>query len=118
MLNKDYLRDLYAQSGGNWDDLEKIIRNTEENEVLGLNFKNPDPYVNILLRKVFSYLWNFVNVTYQSSLLTTGKDTRYTIMIDMGSTLPFDVRYIFLPYKTKQMMQIGRAAVGNYKPCN
>ena len=115
MLNNDYSRDLYAQYGGTWGDLEKIVRNTEENKVLGLNFKNPDPYVNIPIRNVFSYLWNFVNVTYQSLLLATGKDTRYTIMIDMGSILPFDVRYIFLPYKTKQMIEMGREAVRNYK---
>ena len=43
MLNNDYSRDLYAQYGGKWDDSEKIIRNTGENKVLGLNFKNPDP---------------------------------------------------------------------------
>ena len=118
MLNNDDSRGLYAQYGGKWDDLGKAIRNAEENKVLGLNFKNPDPYVNIPIRNVFSYLWNFVNVTYQSLLLATGKDTGYTIMIDMGSVLHFDVRYIFLPYKTKQMIEMGREAVRNYKPSN
>ena len=114
MTVKGSLRTIWRK----WDDLEKIIRNTEENKVLGLNFKNPDPNVNIPSRNVFSYLWNFVNVTYQSLLLATDKDTRYTIMIDMGSILPFDVRYVFLPYKTKQMIEMGREAVRNYKPCH
>ena len=50
MLNNDYSRDLYAQYGGKWEDLEKIIRNTKENKLLGLNFKNADPCVNIPIR--------------------------------------------------------------------
>ena len=53
MLNNDYSRDLYAQYGGEWEELEKILRNTEENKLLGLNFKNPDPYVNIPIRDIF-----------------------------------------------------------------
>ena len=53
MLNNDYSRDLYAQYGGKWEELEKILRNTEENKLLGLNFKNLDPYVNVPIRSVF-----------------------------------------------------------------
>jgi hypothetical protein len=93
MLDNDYSRDLYAQFGGNWKDLEEIIRD-KENILLGLNFKSIDPYVNIPIRNVFSFVWNLINVTYQSLLLATDRDTRYTITIDMGSILPFDLRYI------------------------
>ena len=109
MLDNDYSRDLYAQYG---------VRNTEENKLLGLNFKNLDPYVNVPIRNVCSFVWNLINVTYQSLLLATGKDTRYTITIDMGSILPFDLRYIFIPYKTKQMINMGKEAVRNFKPCH
>ena len=63
MLDNDYSRYLYAQYGGKWEDLEKILRNTEENKLLGLNFKNPEPYVNIPIRNIFSCVWNLINVT-------------------------------------------------------
>ena len=117
MLNNDYSRDLYAQNGGKWEELEKILRNTEENKLLGLNFKNPDPYVNIPICNIFSFVWNLINLTYQSLFLATGNDIRYTITIDMTDILPFDLRYIFIPYKTKQMINMGREAVRNFKPC-
>ena len=117
MLNNDYSRDLYAQYGGKWEDLERIIRNTKENKLLGLNFKNADPYVNIPIRNIFSFVWNLINVTYQSLLLATGNDIRYTITIDMTDILPFDLRYIFIPYKTKQMINMGTEAVRNFKHC-
>jgi predicted acylesterase/phospholipase RssA len=117
MLDNDYSRDLYAQFGGNWKELEEIIRD-KQNILLGLNFKSIDPYVNIPIRNVFSFVWNLINVTYQSLLLATDRDTRYTITIDMGSILPFDLRYIFIPYKTKQMIEMGREAVRNFKPCH
>jgi predicted acylesterase/phospholipase RssA len=117
MLNNDYSRDLYAQFGGTWEDLEKVIRN-KENVLLGLNFKSVDPYVNIPIRHIFAFVWNLINVTYQSLLLATDRDTRYTITIDMGNILPFDVRYLFIPYKSKQMMEMGKEAVRNFKPCH
>ena len=117
MLGSDDSRNLYAQFGGNWKELEETIRD-KQNILLGLNFKSIDPYVNIPIRNVFSFVWNLINVTYQSLLLATDRDTRYTITIDMGSILPFDLRYIFIPYKTKQMIEMGREAVRNYKPCH
>ena len=98
------------------NELEDIIRN-KENTLLGLNFKSTDPYVNIPIRNIFSFVWNLINVTYQSLLLATGKDTRYTITIDMGGILPYDLRYIFIPYKTKQMINMGKEAVRNFKHC-
>ena len=57
MLDNDYSRDRYAQFGGNWKDLEEIIRD-KENILLGLNFKSIDPYVNIPIRNEFSFVWN------------------------------------------------------------
>ena len=117
MLDNDYSKDLYAQFGGNWKELEDIIRN-KENTLLGLNFKSTDPYVNIPIRNIFSFVWNLINVTYQSLLLATDRDTRYTITIDMRNILPFDVRYVFIPYRTKQLIEMGREAVSNFKPCH
>ena len=117
MLDNDYSKDLYAQYGGKWSDFEKIIRNSKDNKLLGLKFRSPNPYVNVPINNVISYLWNFLNVTYQSLLLARDKDTRYTITIDMGNILPVDVSYIFIPYKTKQMIEIGADAVRNFKPC-
>ena len=114
MLDNDYSRELYAQYGGKWEDLEKIIRNTEENKLLGLNFKNLDPYVNVSIRNVFSFVWNLIKVPYQSLLLATGKGTRYTRTIDMGSILPYDLRSIF-PCKTKHMIDVGKEAVRHFK---
>jgi predicted acylesterase/phospholipase RssA len=118
MLDNDYSKDLYAQYGGKWSDFENIIRNSKDNKLSGLKFRSPDPYVNVPTNNVISYLWNFLNVTYNSLLLATNKDTRYTITIDMRKILPVDVRYMFIPRKMKQMMQMGAEAVRNFKPCN
>jgi hypothetical protein len=117
MLDNDYSRDLYAQYGGSWSAFERVIKNNTDNKLLGLKFSNLDPYVNIPISNVISYLWNFLNLTYQSLLLATDKDTRYTITIDMKNILPVDVTYVFLPYKTKQMIEMGAEAVRNFKVC-
>ena len=111
MLDNEFSRDLYAHYGGEWSDLERVIRSTSDNKVLGIEFDSQSDYVNIPINTIFSYLWNFMNVTYQSLLQATNKETRYTITIDMQRILPFDIAYIFLPYKTQQMMNIGREAV-------
>lgn len=116
MLDNDYSSDLYAQYGGSWSAFERIIRNSNDNKLLGIKFSNFDPYVNIPIRNVISYIWNFLNVTYQSLLLAIDTDTRYTITIDMKNILPVDLTYIFLPYRTKQMIEIGAEAVRNFKP--
>jgi hypothetical protein len=118
MLDNDYSSDFYAQYGGKWSDFEAIIRNSKDHKLLGLKFRSPNPYVNIPVNNVISYLWNFLNVTYQSLLLATDKDTRYTITIDMRNILPVDVRYMFIPRKMKQMIEMGAEAVRNFKPCN
>ena len=117
MLNNAYSSDLYAQCGGKWEDLDKFIRNTKENKLLEMNFKNVGPYVNIHIRNVFSFVWNLINVTYQSLLLAAGNDIRYTITIDMTKVLLFDLRCILIPYKTKHMIDMGKEAVRNFKPC-
>jgi hypothetical protein len=117
MLDNDYSRDLYAQFGGSWRDLEEIIR-SKDNTLLGLNFKSVDPYVNIPIRHIFSFVWNLINVTYHSLLLATDRDTRYTITIDMGNILPFDIRYVLIPHRTKQLINMGKEAVKNFKPCH
>ena len=111
MLDHEFSRDLYAQYGGKWSDLERVIRSTNDNKVLGIKFDSQSDYVHIPINTIFSYLWNFMNVTYQSLLQATNKETRYTITIDMQRILPFDITYIFPPYKTQQMMNIGREAV-------
>jgi hypothetical protein len=59
----------------------------------------------------FPIFGTFLNLTYASLLQATEKDSRYTISIDMNGILPVDITYLFLPYKTKQMIQIGRQAV-------
>ena len=87
------------------------------NDMLGLKFTTVDPYVNIPIRTVISYMWNILNVRYQSLLLALDKDTRYTITIVIKPILPVDVTYIFLPYRTKQMIEICALAVGRFKPC-
>lgn len=117
MLDNEYSSDLYAQYGGNWSAFERVIRSNNDKKLLGLKFTNFDPYVNIPIRNVISYVWNFLNVTYQSLLLATDKDTRYTITIDMKNISPVDVTYVFIPYKTKQMIEMGADAVRNFKPC-
>ena len=104
MLDNDYSRDLYAQFGGNWKDSEEIIRD-RDNIILGSNFRSLDPHVKIPIRNVFSFVWNFINVTYQSLLFAHDRDARYTITIDMGSILPCDRRYRFVPHETKQMIE-------------
>ena len=68
-------------------------------------------FINKPIHSLFSYLWNFLNLTYASLLQATEKDSIYTISIDMNGILPVDITYLFLPYKTKQMIQIGRQAV-------
>ena len=55
--------------------------------------------------------WNNHYLTYAPLLQATEKDSRYTISIDMKGILPVDITYLFLPYKTKSMIQIGRQAV-------
>ena len=116
MLDNDYSKDLYAQYGGKWSEFEKIIRNSKDNKLLGLKFRSPDPYVNVSINNVISDLWNLLNVTYQSLLLATDKDTRYTITIAVKNILPVDVTYVLSPYKTKRMIELGADAVRNFKP--
>jgi len=117
MLDNDYSRDLYAQYGGSWSAFERVIRSSNDNKLLGLKFESINPYVNIPIGNVISYVWNFLNVTYQSLLLATNKDTRYTITIDMMNISPVDVTYVFIPHRMKHMMEIGAEAVRNFKPC-
>ena len=111
MLDNDYSKDLYAQYGGKFCDFEKSMKNTTNNTLLGIKFESPNPFINKPINNLFSYLWNFLNPTYASLLQATEKDSRYTISIDMKGILSVDITYLFLPFKTKQMIQIGRQAV-------
>ena len=117
MLDNDYSRDLYTQYGGKWSDFEDIVRNSRDNKLLGLKFQSPNPYVNVPINNFLSYIWNFLNVTYQSLLLATDKDTRYTITIDMMNISPIDISYALIPYRTRRIIEIGAEAVRNFKPC-
>ena len=111
MLDSDYSRDLYAQYGGSWKELAKVINNADENELLGFNFQSFNPYIDIPIRNTITYLWNFFNVTYQSLLQATDRNKYKTINIDVGSASAFDLSYIFIPYRTKRLINLGREAV-------
>jgi predicted acylesterase/phospholipase RssA len=115
MLDNEYSNDLYAQYGGCWSAFERIIRSSNDNKLLGLKFESINPYVNIPISNVISYVWNILNVTYQSLLLVTDKDTRYTITIDMKNISSVDVTYVFIPHRMKHMIEIGAEAVRNFK---
>ena len=53
----------------------------------------------------------FLNITYQSLLQATDRDTKFTISIDMQKILPFAISYVLIPYRTKYIIDIGREAV-------
>ena len=52
-----------------------------------------------------------LNITYQSLLQATDRDTKFMINIDMQKILPFDISYIMIPHRTKPIINIGREAV-------
>ena len=53
----------------------------------------------------------FLNITYQSLLQATDRDTKLMISIDMQRILPFDISYVLIPHRTKHIIDIGREAV-------
>jgi len=111
MLDSDYSRDLYAQYGGSWTELAKVINNAQDNELLGFNFQSFNPYIDIPIKNTITYLWNFFNITYQSLLQATDRSKYKTINIEVGSASPIDLSYIFIPYRTKHLINMGREAV-------
>lgn len=113
MLDNDYSRDLYAQYGGSWKELEKIINNTHNNELLGFNFQSFNPYIDIPIKNTITYLWNFFNITYQSLLQATDRNRYKTINIKVGSVSPVDLSYFLIPSRSKRLINIGREAVIN-----
>ena len=118
MLDNDFSRDLYSQYGGKWSEFEKVMRNSHDNKLLGIKFESPNVYTNIPIHNAISYLWNFLNITYQSLPQATGRDTKFMINIDMQKILPFDISYIMIPHRTKHIIDIGREAVLNTKIFN
>jgi len=111
MLDSDYSRDLYAQYGGSWTELAKVINNAQDNELLGFNFQSFNPYTDIPIKTTITYIWNFFNITYQSLLQATDRSKYKTINIEVGSASPIDLSYIFIPYRTKHLINIGREAI-------
>ena len=118
MLDNEFSKDLYSQYGGKWSNFEKVMKNSHDNKLLGIKFESPNAYTNIPIHNVISYLWNFLNITYQSLLLATDRDTKFMINIDMQRILPFDISYVLIPYRTKYIIDIGREAVLDSKIFN
>ena len=50
------------------------MRNSHDNKLLGIKFESPNVYTNIPIHNTISYLWNFLNITYQSLLQATDRD--------------------------------------------
>ena len=98
--------------------LKKVMQNSHDNKLLGIKFESPNAYTNIPIHNVISYLWNFLNITYQSLLLATDRDTKFMINIDMQRILPFDISYVLIPHRTKYIIDIGREAVLDSKIIN
>ena len=94
------------------------MRNSHDNMLLGIKFESPNVYTNIPIHNAISYLWNFLNITYQSLLQATDRDTKFMIIIDMQKILPFDISCIMIPHRTKHIIDIGREAVLNSKIFN
>ena len=115
MLDNDYSRDLYAQYGGNWSNFEKVIRTSEGHRIIGFKFDAFNPYVDIPINNIFSFIWNFISITYSSLLRYIDHDGNNTILIDVKKISAVDVSYILIPWRTKKLIQIGSDAVINSK---
>ena len=94
------------------------MRNSHDNKLLGIKFESPNVYTNIPISNAISYLWNFVDLTYQSLLLATDRDTKFMINIELQKILPFDISYVLIPYRTKHIIDIGQEAVIDSKIFN
>ena len=58
-------------------------KNSHDNKLLGIKFESPNVYTNIPIHNTISNLWNFSDITYQSLLQATDRDTKVMISIDM-----------------------------------
>jgi hypothetical protein len=115
MLDNDYSRDLYAQYGGNWSEFERMIRTSEGNRIIGFEFDAFNPYIDIPINNIISFIWNFISITYSSLLRYIDHDGNNTILIDVKKISAVDVSYILIPWRTKKLIQIGSDAVINSK---
>ena len=115
MLDNDYSRDLYAQYGGHWSEFERMIRTSEGHRIIGFKFDAFNPYVDIPINNIISFIWNFISITYSSLLRYIDHDGNNTILIDVKKISAIDVSYILIPWRTKKLIQIGSDAVINSK---
>jgi predicted acylesterase/phospholipase RssA len=110
-LDNNHTQAFYAQYGGKWADLYKVIKNQDDNQLIGLRFGNPRRWINTSINNLITYLWVFSNVTVQSMYSGVGAENRFSIWIDTKRTFSFDITNIILPNRINRLKDAGKQAV-------
>lgn len=111
LLDNNQTNAFYAQYGGSWEDIYRVIQNEDDGEIIGLRFGNPDRLYQTPINDLISFLWAISTVTYQSLFSGNGAENRNSIWIDTGNTFSLDITNIILPNRIHRLKDAGKQAV-------
>ena len=110
-LDNRITQEFYNQFGGTWQALYEVVKNQDDNQLIGFRFGDPDRFVQTNINDLLTYLWVLSNVLYTSLFAGVGSENRHSIWINVGLTFAFDFTNLILPNRIYRLKEAGRQAV-------
>ena len=83
-LDNRITQEFYNQFGGTWPALYEVVKNQDDNQLIGFRFGDPNRFVQTNINDLLTYLWVLSNVLYQSLFACVGSENRHSIWINVG----------------------------------